>query len=46
MGNLFARGATPKEIEDMAFNQIRYWNRWAELINKRDEEAARKLGGR
>jgi hypothetical protein len=38
MGNLFYRGATPMEIESMTFSQLRYWNRWHEVIAKADRE--------
>ena len=45
MGNLFFRGATPREIESMGFRSIMYWNKWAELMSKAEADATKKAQG-
>ena len=38
MGNLFYRGATPKEIESMGWASINYWGKWVDMMNKVDKK--------
>lgn len=36
LGNLFFRGASPSELMDMPFHELKYWNEWHEVMA--DEE--------
>ena len=42
MGNLFFRGVSPGEIENMTYSRIKYWNRWHELMSKAEADALKK----
>lgn len=43
MGHLFIHKVAPSEIEAMDFEQIKYWSSWAEAIDKRKAEIAKKI---
>jgi hypothetical protein len=36
LGNLFFRGASPSELVDMPYHELKYWNQWHEVMA--DEE--------
>jgi len=39
MGNLFFRGVTPDEIENMTYRRMKYWNRWHEIMTEAERKA-------
>ena len=46
MGHLFVHKVAPSEIEVMNFEQMKYCSSWAEAIDKRKAEIAKKIRSR
>jgi len=45
MGNLFYRGVQPSEIKKMEYWEMKYWNKWHEIMAKKEESLSRGLSG-
>ena len=44
MGNLFYRGVSPDEIEEMTYKHMKYWNGWHEVFVKAEKPKPTKKG--
>jgi hypothetical protein len=39
MGNLFYRGVSPAEIKKMKYKEMKYWNKWHEIMSNEEAKA-------
>ena len=38
LGNLFYRGVQPHRLNEMFFSELKYWNEWHKVIEKKEAE--------